>query len=412
MIEPRRYLHQAAYVLTMSPDSVLPTMLFDGAVLTEDGVIREVGPYSRLLRHSDAVLVEHTDALLMPAMVNCHSHLELSCLANLGQQRPVHGGITGWIRELLKNRETITDPEEITMAAWQALANLYGSGCRGLVDIGNRAESRDIGKDFKIAVHFFQEFLGLVDATAGLIKERITQLDTDHACTGHALYSTGPKLLRFLKDRSRNFGQLFPLHVAESMDEIEFLATGQGPFRNFLEERQIWDDTFIVSGKSPVAHLDDLGILDDRTLCVHGIHLTDGDFDLLSTRQTPVCVCPGSNRFLDVGIAPVARMIDRGLTVVLGTDSLASNPQLNLWCEMQILAEDHPGLDPRAIVRMSTLNGARIMGLEDQIGSIAPGLSANFLAVRGDMPKGGDEESVYSWLVGSGLEIKCEWVEI
>jgi cytosine/adenosine deaminase-related metal-dependent hydrolase len=131
----------------------------------------------------------------------------------------------------------------------------------------------------------------------------------------------------------------------------------------------------------------------------------------MAARQVKACICPGSNRFLGVGAAPVPQLLDSGISLVLGTDSLASNPYLSLWEEMRVLAQDHPGLKPEAIIRMVTINGAELMGLEGEMGSLAPGCSASFLAVSGDLPENGSGSEILRWLVSTGLAITTEWVE-
>jgi cytosine/adenosine deaminase-related metal-dependent hydrolase len=214
-----------------------------------------------------------------------------------------------------------------------------------------------------------------------------------------------------LKARARRHAHLFPIHVAESLDEIEFLATGQGRFREFLAERGVWDGSFAAPGLSPIAYLDGLGILDENTLCVHCVHCDAADLAIMAERRITACICPGSNRFLGVGIAPVPQMLAKGIAVVLGTDSLASNPHLSLWQEMRVLAEDHPGIRPADIIRMATVNGAGFMGLAGELGSLAPGCSAGFLAISGNVPEKAAGDEILQWLVSAGLAITTEWVE-
>ncbi len=413
MIDSGCYLHKAPYLIPVAADHDLPAVIINGAVLTENGRIKKVDSYDKLRGHH-ALEVDHEAAVLMPALVNCHSHLELSYLARLGQGTNNEAGdITGWIRALLAERAQEHDARDVEMAAWQTLARLYAGGCRGLLDIGNLPESRDIGERFKVSSHFFQEILGLtkpaIEAGSALIASGAD--DPELFYTAHAPYSTAPELIRQLKARANRHGHLFPVHVAESADEVEFLATGQGRFQKFLEERGAWDASYQAPGQSPIAYLDSLGALDELTLCVHCVHCDEKDIAIMAQRRVTTCICPGSNRFLGVGTAPVPQFLDNGISVVLGTDSLTSNPHLSLWEEMRLLSEDHPGLEPLDIIRMATINGAEFMGLDSEVGSLAPGCSANFLAVSGDMPEKSSGSKILKWLVSAGLEITTEWVE-
>ena len=104
-------------------------------------------------------------------------------------------------------------------------------------------------------------------------------------------------------------------------------------------------------------------------------------------------------------------MLEKGISLILGTDSLASNPNLSLWEEMRLLAEDHSDLEPIDIIKMATINGAKFMGISDEYGSLDPGRSASFLAVSGDLPFEDDEKTILNALVSGGLSINTEWVE-
>jgi cytosine/adenosine deaminase-related metal-dependent hydrolase len=147
-------------------------------------------------------------------------------------------------------------------------------------------------------------------------------------------------------------------------------------------ERGRWDPSWSPPGVSPVRYLDGLGFLDDRTLCVHVVHVDAEDIAILRERGTPVCLCPRSNARLGVGRAPARRLFDAGLTVALGTDSLASSEDLDTFAEMRALRDQNPALSPEEVVRTATLNGAIALGLEKALGSLAPGKSARFIGVK------------------------------
>ena len=121
--------------------------------------------------------------------------------------------------------------------------------------------------------------------------------------------------------------------------------------------------------------------MDERTLCIHAVHVSEEEIDLLAAACAKVCLCPTSNRFLRVGRAPVRGYLERGILPALGTDSRASNPELSLWREMRVLAEENPELDPARIFAMATLGGAQALGLEADYGALAPGRKADILVV-------------------------------
>jgi cytosine/adenosine deaminase-related metal-dependent hydrolase len=412
MIEPNHYLHRAPFVLPMSSDPAVPAVIVDGAVLTENGRIVAVAPFAEL-KDGNATLVEHEGRALLPPLVNCHAHLELSYLYRLGREEGgvAVGGFSGWVRRLLPERAKPVDPEEVRVVAWQALANLYNGGCRAVADIGNDPVSRQLGENFKFPIFFFQEFLGLSPQFTAANSAAIAALADELTCTAHAPYSTDPSLIKQLKARAAKSGQLFPIHLAETAAETEFLAGGGGEFRDLLAPLGSTDPGFTPPGVSPVAYLDRLGVLDERTLAVHCTQVGEADIAILAARRTPVCLCPGSNRFLGVGIAPATAMHQAGIKLVMGTDSLASNPRLDLWGEMQQLAAEHPDLAPLAILAFATRNGAEILGLAGEMGSLAPGAASSFLSVSVTPEPGDPRETVPAALVGHGRPAQLEWVE-
>lgn len=388
-------LHRAPLVVP-----VATPVLENGAVLTENGRIVVVGAYADL--RGEGVLVDHEGAVLTPPLINGHVHLELSHLAGLGKSGSWQGDITSWIRKLLAARENAQDD---LFKARQVLDEFYNEGVALVADTGNLTQSREIGRDAQTEVIFFLEMLGLSRSSAQNSRERLTELD-DFICTGHAPYSTGADLLSALHDRAKKRNEIFSIHVAESEAETQFLRDASGPFRDFVEERGVWDDSFEPPGCGSVTYLDRLALLDEQTFCVHCVHVSDDEIRLLAQRRAKVCLCPASNRFIGVGKAPVEKMVEAGLLPALGTDSLASNSKLSMWNEIKVLRQDHPSLDPALVFAMATLGGAQALGSGD-FGQLVPGSSAQFLAVTTENV---DSKNVYDFLT-TGCEAKSvSWV--
>ncbi len=392
-------LHRAPLVVPVTQPPIE-----DGAILVENGRIVNVGSYADLKGQGD--LTEYDGVVLTPALINCHSHLELSHLSELSDNGPWQGDITGWISKLLILRERLP-LESALYAARRSLEKLYYAGVVLVADIGNLVPSSDIGKGASAGVDFYLEILGLGDAAVGSGLHRLAELDmVDTNCTGHAPYSTNKRLLIALKEKSKRDGSLFPIHTAESLTELQFLENGSGPFRSFIEDRGGWDDSFTAPGCGPIEYLDRIGVLDDSTLCVHCVHVTDDEIELMAKCRAKVCLCPGSNRFLAVGVAPVEKMLAAGILPGLGTDSLASNPVLSIWQEMTLLREDHPGLDPAHAFAFATHGGAYSLGTP-QFGSLEPGKSASILAVKAE---GITAQNVYEYLTTRGQNAEVQWL--
>ncbi len=376
----------------------------DGAVLVYDGRIEAVARYADL-RGRVSRCVELEQRILTPSLINVHTHMELSGLADLGGDKSFAAqDITVWIRALLERRMAY-DGQDGTKVMTHVRDELRASGVSLIADIGNTLVCSALDNEVLPEIKFFMEFLGLSPGVFDGLDERLAVLD-DMACTVHAPHTTHPQLISHLKQRALRLGHLFPLHVAESSAEIEFLQSGHGPFRDFIIERLGSVDFFEPPGCGAVEYLDRLGVLDAGTISVHAVHISADEAALLATRQAKVCLCPGSNRFLGVGRAPVPMLLEQGLKPCLGTDSLASNEELNLWREMQIMQEDHPAVDPGEIFSMATSHGAAALGRSD-LGSLAMGKAARILAVEyQDLQL----DEVYSYLVTSG-QPRLTWLE-
>ncbi len=134
-----------------------------------------------------------------------------------------------------------------------------------------------------------------------------------------------------------------------------------------------------------VEYLRQLGIMDSQTIYVHCVHLSDKEIQCIADTETHVCLCSGSNAFLGVGTARLQVLLDHGILPALGTDSIASNPDINLWSEMVLLRKEHPDVNPEHILKMATYGGARAMGRESVYGSLQKGKTARILHVQDDM---------------------------
>ena len=383
-------------------------LIADGGVLVGGGRIKEVGRFQDLRK--ERACVKEVEGVITPALINAHAHLELSHLGEvLSESLSGDGprGIVDWIRLLIAARDKAGDGSAVRAAARAVLERLAAEGCAVVADIGNNPDSRLPAADSSVQVYFFLEYIGLSQAAQEKLLAGLNRLPSDCLCTGHSPYSTGPALLVELKRRARISGTIFPLHVAESAEEIDFLRTGRGPFRDFLLERQAWDGTFLPPGVGSVSYLARLGLLDRQTLCVHCVHIDEDEITLLAASRATVCLCPGSNRTLGVGKPPVSALVEHGIPLALGTDSLASNPELSLWREMRLLKEDHPDLLPEAIFAMACRGGATGLGLEAEFGKLAEGMSSRMLGVTAPRLK---QTEVFEFLVNQGGQTPIMWL--
>jgi len=370
------------------------TVLENGALLTAEGLIRAAGKFQEIKKEYGQYQVRDCgERVLTPGLINAHCHLELSHLDLADKNKRTanyRGIITDWIRDLLKAKEIFYRENKVAeniirQQGRLALQQMHDNGVAFVGDIGNSLASSTIGEKHDCRVHFLLELLGLSKESESKSLARLEHIKSDNAsalgCTPHAPYSTTPVVIQTIKKQADRTGQVLSIHVAESGQEVEFLASNGGNFREFLVERGVWDGSFSIPGKSPVQYLESLGVIDSRTICVHGVHVNPREIAIMAEKKAKICLCPGSNRFLGVGRAPVTEYLGHGILPALGTDSKASNRMLNMWREMRLLREDHPDLPPESVFAMATLGGAEAWGISAELGALAPGKKSLILAV-------------------------------
>jgi 5-methylthioadenosine/S-adenosylhomocysteine deaminase len=331
-------------------------------------------------------------AAVMPGLVNCHTHLELSWM---GEDPPRAGDYESWLRDLLQRREE-GDPQRARAAAERALRQVISRGTVAVGDVANEIWVAPLVAGSHLHGIVFHELLGLraseAEASLEAAAARLDTLAADATMAGakdrlqvvltpHAPHTTSAPLLRALAGRAAASKQPFSIHVAESEAELTLLQDGSGPLATLFDERGFRGPEWRPPGLTPVEHLDRLGVLSSLTLAVHCVHLRRGDHSLLQARRATVVVCARSNERLGVGSAPLPELLREGVPVALGTDSLASSPDLDLFAEIVALRRIYPSLKPAAILRMATVNGARALGLADRLGTIEAGKLAQLLVV-------------------------------
>ncbi len=368
---------------------VSDSVIQDGSIVIDGDRIEVVGRRDDITRSYQGLEEKRYKGVLMPGLINAHMHLELSYL---GQSKELSEGqpFTDWISTLLEKRGKVqASEEEIVNSITATIDEQYQAGVVLIADIGNThfQELRDKTNAAGIEVYRMLEFLGPDKGAVDRTLLSLKSLNADLPVTAHAPYSTVPVLLQTIKHRCRESAHLFSIHTAESEGEQQFISSLTGPFRDFLEKRNSWDGSFEDGGlgaASTVLYFEKLNILDDKTLLVHCTHVSTEDIQLIVQSGAKVCLCPGSNQFLKVGVAPVTDMVEAGILPCLGTDSITSNLTLDLWREMEVLSRAHRGVSHDTILKMATIGGARAMHRECDYGSLSVGKRSNFIHVSSE----------------------------
>ncbi len=363
----------------------------DGALLIRDGVIQAVGQASTLIR--DHPGERHEDlgsAVLLPGLVNVHTHLELTGLRG---RLPLGRPFTRWVTSLLALRSGLNGAFFATSAS-EGTQMLLRSGITCVADVTASGASLGPLKALGLRGIVFQEVLGL---DPGQATERITAAEEalsslaaeasgsllSVGLSPHAPYSLSEPLLERCADLLNRRNLPATIHLAESAEEVAYIGLGLGPIASDLLPLVGRDSpSHRVCGESPAAFLTRFGLLSERLLAVHTVQVGTSDLELLKQHGVALAICPRSNHHLDVGTAPLPRYLASGLRVGLGTDSLASNETLSLWDEMRFALTLYGGtVTAQQLVRLATLGGAAALGMVSAIGSLTPGKRADLIAL-------------------------------
>jgi len=364
--------------------------LYDGAVLVEGDRVAAVGPRTSLA--SDAVRERVWPGVMVPGLVNAHAHLEygprFADLATSGLP------FTTWIAQLMGRRQGLSE-QDWQIEARGSAHQLLQSGTTAVADVVTVGPAITVAGALGLQGVSYGELAGVDDKgwTDALPRlERILAIPGRRTgVSPHTLYTLSSSVFREMAAHARERGMRLHPHLAETADEAEFVLAGTGVLAGMVERFGFdFELAGVGAGTSPARHCDDLGGLGPDVHVAHGVHVDADDRALLRERQTVVALCTRSNAVLQAGEAPVADYLTEGNPVALGTDSLASSPDLDLLAEARATRDlaRRQGLErpERRLVEALTLGGAQAVGQD--LGTIREGARAD-LAVF-DVPVDGD----------------------
>jgi cytosine/adenosine deaminase-related metal-dependent hydrolase len=328
--------------------------------------------------------VDFGEAAIIPGLVNAHTHLDLTGLRG---QAPPTPDFTGWLRQVISFRRT-RSPEQVQEDIKAGIVESVRYGTTLLGDISSDGGSWEPLVNAPLRAVAYREFLGLPPDRALAAWERVQDwlksTDVTPTCrpgiSPHAPYSVRASLFPAAATR----GVPVATHLAETPDEMELLALRQGPFVKFLQELGVWDSDGLAEGTEQVLRLLAGG---SPTLIVHGNYLPPAT---AFPPNASLVYCPRTHAAFGHAPHPFRNLLGGGVRVALGTDSLASNPDLDLLAEARFLHQHHPDVRCDVILRMATLAGAEALGWGEQAGSLTPGKSADFAVVP--LEPGGDAD--------------------
>jgi aminodeoxyfutalosine deaminase len=354
------------------------------------------------------------DAAILPGLVNAHTHLEFSDLnVPLGQPGM---SLPDWIRQVMGHRRDNLQPAIDRVQRGLAQSLSAGATLVGEIAVSDwRREVLSRSRPRPAMRVFHESIAPTTDRVASAVAaaEAFVGAETGISQTWpglspHAPYTVHPTLLSRIVDASVRFQVPVAMHLAESREELELLHTRGGPFRTLLKDLDAWDPRLAARLSSVGDYLRELARA-PRALVIHGNYLSNEEVAFLSERAATMTVvyCPRTHHFFRHGPYPLAEMLASGVTIALGTDSRASNPDLSIFDEMCFVALHHPHVDRATILSLGTLNGAQALGLDHDMGSLAPGKLANLAVVQ---LGGTDAADPHELLLAGTSHVAQTWV--
>ena len=382
------------YILPM--DEKL-TVIKDGFIAVSKNKITTLGEINEIGKCQAKKIIDAGNSIIMPGLINTHTHAAMAYFRGLADDLP----LDVWLKEHIF-------PAEAKYVNNEFIKKSGKLSCLEMIKSGTTC--------FNDMYFFGQEILAEVVKTAGLrallgldlknpgysverVIEIAKQFKDDEfikiALAPHSVYVCPREILEKVKQAAKAENLRVHIHVSETKKEVE--------------------DSIKNNGKSPVEYLDELGLLSDKLMAAHSVWLSDNDLEIYKNRGVKVAHCPVSNMKLASGVAPVEKMLKSEISVGLATDGAASNNTQDLFTEMRVCALLHKvsNLNPavvsaREVVKMATINGAKVIGMEKEIGSLEVGKKADIITVGLNKPHLMPIYDPYSHLVycANGADVK------
>jgi cytosine/adenosine deaminase-related metal-dependent hydrolase len=353
--------------------------LEDHALLVRGSSIAAIGQRDRIIQtHSRDRIMRFEHGVLLPGLVNLHAHLELPALNTSHRSN----GYASWVLSLLEAKAGLTVQDYIS-AARNNVRELIHSGTTTVAEISTHNVSPAVLKKSGLRAVVYHEIISMRPGSAvAFVPWRRDTTLIRHGLSPHSPHTVSEQALDFLHQYAKEHRLPLCMHVAESKDEL-LLFQGRKSGLDKLYAAAGWDRAWAPRAGSPFQYLDRLGMLGTGFLAVHAVQAGADDISIIARTGASVAHCPRSNRTLRVGTMDLRAMLDAGVSVGLGTDSLASSPTLNLWDEMRAAYIMHRlrGLTPADILNMATRSGAEALGMLQRIGTLEKGKQADCIVL-------------------------------
>ena len=366
----------------------------NGTVVESDGVITYVGLRSAAPPGDD---YDIGDAIMLPGLVNTHTHLELTAMRGFLENCQ----FAEWIDKLRQTRNDILDDEMLLDSARSGIIEGLEAGITTYADTCSSGVVMRAMRELGVRGIVYQEVFGPdpshADVAMRELEDRIETLQLEQTelvslgVSPHAPYTVSDRLYQAAAQFANSRRLPLAMHIAESEPEHDIVVNARGDFAERWTRRGI---AVARRARSPIELLERHGALDRGPLLIHCVRVDDADIAIMARRRCSVAHCPASNAKFGHGIAPLLPLLAAGVRLGLGSDSVASNNRMDILDEARLAVlihraatRRHDAFGAHQALELATIGGARALGLESRVGSLEPGKDADLAAFRTDIAR-------------------------
>lgn len=363
--------------------------LFDGYHLLGNDmvlIIDDSGKIESIVSSADAGNdIQTFNGILTPGLINCHCHLELSHLKNV---IPPHTGLIEFLCSVVTKRGFA--PEVIQQEITKAEKEMYNNGIIAVGDIGNTADTAEVKSKSKIRWQNFVEVLGFTDektdeniryytSVAHILEQKLQTSNIEHrtSLVPHAPYSISPKTFKKINELTKN--QIISIHNQEHPAENILYQTGGGEYLKLFKIFGINESPFPVTGLSSIRSVLPHFNNGQTIFLIHNTFTPEED--VVWAKQYAAengltliwCLCVNANLYIEDKVPQIEMLMKNNCPIVLGTDSYSSNWQLSIAKEIKAITEEFPSLSLEIILQWATINGAKALRWDNELGSFEKG---------------------------------------
>ncbi len=359
----------------------------NGCLVLNGDIILSMGSYHDLKHdYPEALIEDHSDEIILPGFVNCHTHLDLTALGSLKSHSY---SFTKWIKELIKLKSSLPEPEIIS-GIQNGINTLWDSGVVAVGDISSDYKSFNYLSNTSMTGRVYYEYLSLkpedILPRFENLKKSIESLISpsnhpiDIGISPHSTYTLHPNAFETIFQYIRNNHYHSTIHVGESIDEMRFFSDRIGELFEFINS--IFPVDKSITNTTPLTYLYNNSFLDHDMMIIHLNILDKKEIKILKDLNLSVVHCPRSHDYFNHPPFQLEMLLNEQINIAIGTDSIASNEDLNFFRELQRMYTKYPFLTYDKIIHMATISGSHAMKLRNGLGEISLGKPYHLIAVK------------------------------